>query len=46
MGKNFKHRDFSTLPNFLGRNEKKINIYNFPKQAKISKIARKFSKHL
>ncbi len=25
---------------------KKINIYNFPKQAKISRIARNFSKHL
>jgi hypothetical protein len=35
---NFKHRDFSECPILLGRNEKN-NIYNFPKQTKISKIA-------
>ncbi len=35
---NFKHRDFSECPILLGRNEKN-NIYNFPKQAKISTIA-------
>jgi len=39
--KNFKHRNFSECPIFWGRNEKKKNIYNFPKQAKISKIAKK-----
>jgi len=39
---NFKHRDFSECPILLGRNEKN-NIYNFPKQAKISKIAWIFS---
>jgi len=43
---NFKHGDFSECPILLGRNEKKINIYNFPKQAKISKIAWIFFKHL
>jgi hypothetical protein len=39
---NFKHRDFSECPILLGRNEKN-NIYNFSKQAKISKIAWFFS---
>ncbi len=39
---NFKHRDFSECPILLGRNEKN-NIYNFSKQAKISKIAWIFS---
>jgi hypothetical protein len=39
---NFKHRDFSECPIILGRNDKN-NIYNFPKQAKISKIAWIFS---
>jgi len=39
---NFKHWDFSECPILLGRNEKN-NIYNFPKQAKISKIAWIFS---
>jgi hypothetical protein len=39
---NFKHPDFSECPLLLGRNEKN-NIYNFSKQAKISKIAWIFS---
>ncbi len=39
------HWDFFKCPIF-GAEIKKINIYNFPKQAKISKIARIFSKHL
>ncbi len=46
MPKNFKHRDFSEYPIFWGRNEKKINMSNFPKQAKIFKIPQKISKHL
>jgi len=31
---------------FFGAEMKKINIYNFPKQAKISKIAQIYLKHL
>jgi hypothetical protein len=45
MPKNFKHQDFSECPMFWAE-ILKINIYNFPKQAKISKIARNVSKHL
>ncbi len=45
MPKNFKHWDFSDAQLFWVE-MKKINIYNFPKQAKISKIAQKISKHL
>jgi len=39
---NFKHQDFLKCPILLSRNEKN-NIYNFSKQAKISKIAWFFS---
>jgi hypothetical protein len=42
--KNF-HRDYLECPIF-GAEMKKINIYNILKQAKISKIARIFSKRL
>ncbi len=45
---NAKNIQASGLQNaqFFGQKWNKISIYNFPKQAKISKIARKFSKHL
>jgi len=43
--KKFQASGFSECPIFFGQEWKK-NIYNFPKQAKISKIAQKFSKHL
>jgi hypothetical protein len=45
MPKKFKHWDFSNAQLFWVEMTK-ININNFPKQAKISKIAQFFSKHL
>jgi hypothetical protein len=45
MPKFLKHWDFSDAQLFWVE-MKKSNSYNFPKQAKISKIAQNFSKHL
>jgi len=45
MPKNYKPWDFSECPMFWAE-MKKINIYNFPKEARIFKIAGNFMKYL
>ncbi len=44
--KTFKHWEIFQSAQFFWAEMKKINIYNFPKQAKISKIAQIYLKHL